>query len=322
MKKTELGEVSTAIAPSTADGKLGTFFRTCGRQRHLLYLAAPAFLVVFVFTYLPMYGVVVSFQNFHFVRGVFGSPWVGLRWFESFFASPFAFRIIRNTFLLGFLNFAIGFPAPILLALLLNELRSAGFKRSIQTLSYFPSFISAVIIIGILKELAGLEGPVNALMDRLGMERLHFFALPEWFRSLYIGSDMWQSIGVGTIIYLAALTQLNPELYEASVIDGANRLQKIRHVTVPGILPTVIILMILNVGQMIRNADTEKVLLMYNAQTYETADIIGTYVYRQGILAANFSYAAAVGLLMSVVSFIFLYVTNLVIRRMSDTSLW
>ena len=322
MKNTEPGEVSTAIAQGRVDGKLGTFLSTCARQKHLLMLAAPAFLVVFVFTYLPMYGVVVSFQNFHFVRGVFGSPWVGLRWFESFFSSPYAYRIIRNTFLLGFLNFAIGFPAPILLALLLNELRSAGFKRSIQTLSYFPSFISAVIIIGMLKELAGLEGPVNALMVRLGIEPLHFFARPEWFRSLYIGSDMWQSIGVGTIIYLAALTQLNPELYEASVIDGANRLQKIRHVTIPGIAPTVIILMILAVGQMIRNADTEKVLLMYNAQTYETADIIGTYVYRQGILAANFSYAAAVGLLMSVVSFIFLYVTNLVIRRISDTSLW
>ena len=223
---------------------------------------------------------------------------------------------------MGFLNFAIGFPAPILLALLLNELTSPGFKRSIQTLSYFPSFISAVIIVGMLKELAGLEGPINALMVRIGIAPLHFFALPEWFRSLYIGSDMWQSMGVGTIIYLAALTQLNPELYEASVIDGANRLQKIRHVTIPGIAPTVIILMILAVGQMIRNADTEKVLLMYNPQTYETADIIGTYVYRQGILGANFSYAAAVGLLMSVVSFVFLYITNLVSRRISDTSLW
>ncbi len=282
----------------------------------------PAFVIVFVFHYIPMYGIVVSFQDYNIVSGVFRSPWVGLRWFKSFFNNVYAYRIIRNTFLLGFYNFIFGFPAPIILALLLNELRSKAFKRTVQTLSYFPSFISAVIIVGMLKELTGLEGPINALISRLGLPAIQFFSFAKWFRPLYITSGMWQNLGVGTIIYLAALTQINPELYEAAAIDGANRFRKIIHVTLACIAPTIIILMILNVGQMIRNADTQKVLLMYSPLTYETADIIGTYVFRQGILAANFSYSTAVGLLMSAVSFVFLYATNVLSRKISNTSLW
>lgn len=320
----------TAQGKGAQDGALSAqslsrangFLRTCIRQRQLLILAAPAFIVVFLFHYIPMYGIVVSFQDYSIVSGVFRSPWVGLRWFKSFFNNVFAFRIIRNTFLLGFYNFAFSFPAPIILAILLNELGSKVFKRTMQTLSYFPSFISAVIIVGMLKELAGLEGPINGFMSRLGMPGIQFFARPRWFRTLYITSGMWQNLGVGTIIYLAALTQINMELYEAAAIDGANRFRKIVHVTLASIAPTIIILMILNVGQMLRNADTQKVLLMYSPLNYETADIIGTYVFRQGILAANFSYSTAVGLLMSVVSFVFLYGTNLLSRRISDTSLW
>ncbi len=299
----------------------GSFFDRLVAQRYLVFLALPAVLVVFVFNYIPIYGIVISFQNFSVGRGVWGSPWVGLHWFERFFSNPLSGRLIRNTFLLGFLSLVITFPLPIILALSLNEIRSTAFKRSIQTISYLPYFISTVIIVGMLKDFSSAGGLFNRLIIMLGGDRTLFFSRPEWFRPLFIGSEVWQTVGWGSIIYLAALAGVDPQLYESAVLDGAGRWRQLWHITLPSILPTVSILFILRSGAFFA-VDFQKVLLMYNPLTYETADIISTFVYREGIENARFSYSAAVGLLLSVMAFVFLSASNALSRRLSGNSLW
>ena len=291
------------------------------KQKYLLLLAVPAFTVVLVFHYLPIYGIIIAFKNYRVGRGTWGSAWVGLKWYRQFFVNPLAMRLFRNTFLLGIFSLLWGFPAPIVLAILLQELRNQHFKKLVQTISYLPHFISVVIVVGMLKEIVSLDGPVNHVLERLNIDSVIFFARPEGFRTLFVGSGIWQNVGWGTIIYLAALTGVDPQLYEAAVIDGANRWHKIIHISVPCILPTITVLLILSVGGIV-NSDFMKVLLMYNPVTYETADIIGTYVYREGIVSARYSYGTAVGLFMSILSFTFLYIANMISRRISETSLW
>lgn len=251
-------------------------------------MVLPAFVVVLIFSYLPMYGVLIAFKNFTIIKGVWGSPWVGFKWFKLFFDNPMWWRLMRNTVLLGFYSLLFGFPAPIILALLLNEIKFNPLKRTIQTISYLPHFISIVIIVGMLKELASLNGLFNNLIVRFGGESILFFSESEWFRPLYVVSGIWQNIGWGAIIYLAALSGIDPELYESAVIDGANRFRRAMHITIPSILPTISILFILRIGGIL-SADFQKVLLMYNALTFETADIIATFVYREGILNARYS---------------------------------
>lgn len=290
-------------------------------QRYLILMTLPAAVLVFIFRYVPIYGITISFKQFNIGQGILGSPWVGFKWFELFFENPFSWRLIRNTFALGFWSLIIGFPAPILLALLLNELRSQKFKRAVQTLSYLPYFISTVIIVGILRELAAENGLFNSIVQIFQDEPIRFFNEPAWFRPLYIGSDIWQNLGWGTIIYLAALSGVDPQLYESAIIDGAGRFKQAVHITLPSIAPTIIVLLILRVGAFFAQ-DFQKVLLMYNPLTYETGDIIATFIFREGIENARFSYSAAVGLMLSVVAFLFLYVTNWLSRRFSETSLW
>lgn len=291
------------------------------RQKYLLLMALPAIALIFIFNYLPMYGVIIAMKNYKTGVSIMRAEWVGLKWFSTFFRDPYAWRLFRNTVLLGFWSLAWGFPSPILLALLFNELSNPKFKKLTQTISYLPHFVSTVVIVGILKELVSKDGPINALIASLGGEPILFFTKASWFRTLFVVSNIWQSVGWGTIIYLAALAGIDPQLYEAAIIDGATRFDRVRYITLPCLMPTASILFILNVGSIV-GADTQKVLLMYSEQTYETSDIIGTYVYREGMKNMRYSYSSAVGLFMSALSFMIAYTTNMVSRRLSDNSLW
>lgn len=291
------------------------------RCRALYLMLLPAFAVTLVFHYFPMGGLVIAFKNYKVSKGIWGSQWVGLKWMIQFFSNPYASRIIRNTFFLGTLSFAITFPAPILLSLLFNEIGNLHYKKLVQTISYVPHFISTVIIVGMLKNFTSRLGLINNMIAALGGERILFFTRAEWFRTLYVISSLWQGLGWGTIIYLAALSGIDPGLYEAAVLDGATRFQKARYITVPALIPTISTLFILSVPGII-GTDTEKILLMYSTSTYETADVIGTYIHREGIENANYSYSSAVGFALSVVSFIVLFVTNEISKRISENSLW
>lgn len=290
------------------------------KEGALYVMIIPAVVLIFLFNYIPMYGVLMAFQNHIPAKGITGSEWVGLKHFVSFFRDPFCGRIFKNTILLGAYSLLWGFPAPILLALLLNELRESKFKRIVQTVSYMPFFISTVIIIGLMNEIFSLSGILNQLISSLGGTVVSFMERPEWFRTMYIGSGIWSSVGYSSIIYLAAISGVNPELYESAILDGANRLQQARYITIPSIMPTVSIMFIMNAGSILSN-DLQKILLMYSPATYETADVINTYVYRKGLLGGQYSYSAAVGLFMSLISFILLWITNTIARKMGSESL-
>lgn len=304
--------------------KKKTFWQYFISNKALYVMLIPGLLNLALFKYLPMWGIVISFQQFHPAFGIAGSKWVGMKHFIDFVNDPYFFRIIRNTFVLGGLTLLFMFPAPIFFALFLNELRAMKFKRITQTISYMPHFLSIVVVVGLLRDLTGtVDGAVNNLIANLGGEKISFFARPEWFRPMYIFSGIWQNVGFGSIIYLAAISGINPELYESSIIDGANRFRQIRSITVPSILPTIMILFILAVGGIL-GSDFQKILLMYSPFNYETADVISTYIYRVGLEAvgSNFSYAAAVGLFQAVIALVFLVVTNKLAKSLSEYSLW
>lgn len=297
------------------------FFKEIKRYKTIYIMLIPVALYYLIFHYGPMYGLVISFKDFSPRLGVIGSEWVGLKHFQSFFSSYYAWRVIRNTFLISVLDIALGFPAPILLALLLNEIRKKFFKRTIQTITYLPHFISMVVICGILKDFLGRDGAINDILNFLGFARDNYLQNPDLFRGIYVGSGIWQGVGYGSIIYLAAISGIDQALYEAATIDGAGRFKKIFHVTIPGILPTIIILFILRVGNTM-TVGFEKIMLLYSPVTYETADVISTFVYRMGLEQMKFSYSAAIGLFNSVINFILLLAANKISKRFSETSLW
>ena len=268
-----------------------------------------------------MYGAIIAFKQYAPAKGVLGSPWVGFDHFVRFFSSHSFWRIFRNTFLISFYSLLFGFPAPIILALLLNELKNEKFKRTVQTISYLPHFISLVVVAGMIKDFTVTDGIINDFIELFGGERVPILQKAELFRPVYIISGIWQEIGWGSIIYLAALSGISQELYEAAMIDGAGRFKQVIHVTIPGIAPTIIIMLILRIGQLM-NVGYEKIILLYNPSTYETADVISSYVYRVGLLEFSWSYSAAVGLFNSVVNFILVIAANWVSRRVTETSLW
>ena len=303
-------------------GKKLSFIQKVSRDRAWLIMIMIPFLWYVLFRYVPMYGVIIAFKDFNIGRGVMRSDWVGFKWFLQFFRSYYFFRLVRNTVLISFLSLVFGFPAPIIFALMLNEVRVPGYKRIIQTISYLPHFISLVIVVGIMVNfLSPASGLVNVIIERLGGDPIHFLSENRWFRPLYVGSGIWQNFGFGSIIYLAAMSGINVELYDAAEADGCSRLQKIRHITLPGISSTIIILMILRMGS-IMSVGFEKVLLMYSPATMEVADVISTYVYRRGIVSGEYSFATAIGFFDSVVNLSFLFVFNRIARRFSETSLW
>ncbi|NQX60511.1 ABC transporter permease [Paenibacillus qinlingensis] len=313
---------AAAVLTSPLERRRGVgWLRELRLSGHLYLMVLPGVLGFLLFNYIPMYGIIIAFKQYDLILGFDGSPWVGLKHFQSFFADPYAVRVVKNTLLLGLYSLLFGFWPPILLALLLNELTSKWWKKFFQSVSYLPHFIAMVVVVGMMMELLGANGPVNLLLGSLGMEPIAFFNESSYFRTLFVGSGIWQGIGWGSILYLAALTGIDPELYEASYMDGANRFRRIWHISLPGMLPTITILFILHASDVI-NVGFEKAYLMSNPAIYEVGDVIQTYVYRRGIIDRNFSYATAVGLLNSVAAFLILYVTNRASRAMKQNSLW
>jgi putative aldouronate transport system permease protein len=274
-----------------------------------------------IFYYKPMYGAIIAFKEFVPIKGIWGSKWVGFKHFMDFFNSFYFWRLLKNTIWISINSLIFGFPAPIILALLINEIKSKLFKRSVQTITYIPHFISLVVICGLIKEFTGDTGVINYVITAFGGEAVTMLSIPKLFMPVYVVSGIWQEVGWGAIIYLASLTSIDMELYEASYIDGANRWKQTLHITLPGIAPTIIIMLILRMGSIL-NVGFEKVMLLYNPSIYETSDVISTYVYRKGILEFNWSFSTAVGLFNSVVNFIFVIAANSISRRVNDTSLW
>ncbi|GIP15610.1 sugar ABC transporter permease [Paenibacillus montaniterrae] len=312
---------ASLLARDRKDSKLTVLGRDLIRNRYIYLMLLPVIVYYAIFHYGPMYGLLIAFKNYGLADGVWGSPWVGFAHFQSFFENHFFWRLIRNTLLINLYELLFAFPAPIILALLLNELRLKFFKRVVQTISYLPHFISIVVVVGMLVDFVARDGLINNILAMFGMEPIAFLQEPGWFRSLYISSGVWQGVGWGSIIYLAAMSTIDPSLYDAARIDGAGRWRQTLSVTLPGIMPTIVILLILNIGSMM-SVGSEKIILMYNPLTYETADVISTYVYRKGILGADFGYSAAVGLFNSIVSFILIMLANTISKAVSDHKLW
>jgi len=284
-------------------------------------MVLPGFLTILIFAYFPMYGILIAFKDYSPSEGVLGSEWVGFKYFKAFFNDPMAFRVLKNTLLLGIYTLLWSFPAPIILALLFNELRSARFKRVVQTVSYFPHFISVVIVAGMLKEFTSRDGLFNEIISYFGGDPIMFLLEPGFFRTIFISSGIWQGIGFGTIIYLAAMSGINPTLYDVAEVDGAGRWKKVLHITWPSIRPTTVILLIFAIGGIL-GSDFQKIILLYSPETYSVADVIGSYVYRQGILGAQYEYTTAIGLFMSIISFTVLFIANWISRKVSETSLF
>lgn len=303
-------------------GRKLTLLQLATRDRAWLVMMTLPFLYYFIFHYVPMFGIVLAFKDYSVPRGIFGSDWVGFKWFIQFFQSMFFLRVMRNTLVINIYDLIFGFPVPIVFALLLNEMRALGWKRVVQTVSYLPYFISTVIVVGILVNfLSPNNGVANVIITRLGGQSVNFMSEQRWFRFLYVGSNIWQYFGFGSIIYLAAIAGINEELYDAAAVDGATRLQRMWHVTLPGLAPTITILLILRLGSMLA-VGFEKILLMYTPTTYAVSDVIATYVYRRGIISGEYSFAAAIGLFGNAVNLVLLVVFNRVARRFSETTLW
>lgn len=281
----------------------------------------PAVVFFLIFKYVPMYGVQIAFKDFVASKGIWGSEWVGMKHFERFFGSYYFWRLLWNTLALSLYQVLL-FPLPIILALSLNEVKNTVFKKFAQTLTYAPHFVSVVVVVGMLVAFVDPRtGMVNHLLDLVGIGPIQFMQEPGWFRHLFVWSGVWQSLGWGTIIYLAALAGVNPELHQAAEVDGANRMQRIRHVNLPAIAPTVVVLFILDFGSFM-SVGFEKVLLMTNSLNAETSDVIQTFVYKAGLLQGQYSYAAAVGLFDSVINIIMLVGVNYLARRVTENSLW
>lgn len=282
--------------------------------------AAP-FIYFLIFKYGPMFGIVIAFEDYNVFDGVFGSKWVWFANFEQYIKDPYFWKLVRNTVMLNLYMLIFYFPTPIILALLLNEIRRTWFKKFVQSFSYLPHFLSTVVVCGMLVNFLATDGVVNRVIKGLGGHPIQFLMLPEWFRTIYVSSEIWQKIGWGSIIYLAALTGIEQNLYEAARMDGANRWKQMWHITLPSITPVISILFLLTLGE-IMSVGYEKIILLYNGATYETADVISTFVYRRGLVGADFSYAAAVGLFQSVMALILIYLANTAARKAGATSLW
>lgn len=295
--------------------------RDLAANKYVYLMLVPVVAYYFVFYYMPMYGLQIAFKDFSPGLGMGQSQWVGFKHFQDFFGSYYFWRLLRNTLLLSLYELLFAFPASIILALLLNELRSAVYKRAVQTITYMPHFISIVVIAGMMVDFLARDGLINQLFAFFGAEPVAFLRDSGWFRTIYIASEIWQKVGWGSIIYLSAMSNIDPSLYEAAKVDGASRWKQTLNITLPGIAPTVIILLILQIGNFM-TVGTDKILLLYNSSTYETADVIGTFVYRRGILESDFSYSAAVGLFNSVINFSLLVLANAISRRTSETKLW
>ena len=294
-----------------------------GQNKSLYIMLIPVIAYYAIFHYWPMYGAIIAFKDFSPGLGITQSPWANplLKHFRDFFGSFFFGRLLRNTILISVYNLVFSFPFPIILAILINELRFPKFKRTVQTLSYLPHFISMVVICGIILDFTLSDGVINQVIIQMGGKAIPFLQRPQYFRGLYTITGILQSAGWSSIIYLSALAGIDQSLFEAAKVDGANRFQQIIHITLPGIMPTIITLLILQIGNML-NVGYEKIILLYNPAIYETADVISTYVYRNGLENFNWSFSTAVGLFNSVINMVLVLMANTISRQVNDASLW
>ena len=275
-----------------------------------------------IFRYLPIYGIQIAFRDFVASRGIGGSEWVGLYHFRRFFQSFFFWRLIGNTLGIALYSLAVGFPVPIILALMLNEVGNLRFKKVVQNVTYMPYFLSLVVVVGMIVNFTNPNyGVINTIMKAVGGDAIPFMTRPEWFKTVFVLSNVWQNAGWGAVIYIASLASVSPELYEAATVDGASRFQKILNISLPGIAPTIVVLLILRIGNLL-NVDFQKILLMQNALNLQSSDVIATYVYRVGILQGSYSFSTAVGLFQSVMNVILLFGANFYAKRLQETSLW
>lgn len=287
----------------------------------LYLLFVPVLLYYILFKYKPMVGLVMAFEDYSPFKGLWNSAWVGWKHFKEFFENPFFFRIMRNTIWISVNMLVFSFPAPIILALLLNEVRCKRFQRGVQLVAYLPHFVSMIVICGLVTKFTTDNGIINDFLAMFGCERVSYLNYPQYFVPVYVLSGIWTDIGWNSIIYYAALTGVDQQLYEAAAIDGAGRWKQTLHVTLPGILPTITVMLILQIGNLL-NIGYEKIILLYTSTTYETADVISTYVYRTGVVDGRTSYSTAVGLFNSVLSFILLVLANVVSKKTSENGLW
>ena len=291
-------------------------------NKHVYLMAIPMLTYYILFHYGAMYGAIIAFKDFRPSKGILRSSWAGLTYFRMFFTDVYFLRIILNTLAINALNLAFGFPMPIIFALLLNEIRNKFFKRTVQTISYLPYFISTMVICGMIIDFVARDGIITKFFTLFGLKTNTSLLLnAKYFRPIYITSEIWAHMGWGAVIYISALTGIDPQLYEAAEIDGAKKFRQLLHITLPGIIPTIIIMLILRLGSMM-NVGFEKIILLYNTNIYSTADVISSYVYRRGLLEFNFSYGAAVGLFNSVVNFTLVFMSNWISRKVGETSLF
>lgn len=291
------------------------------KNRMVYLMVLPVVIYYILFHYKPMYGIIIAFQDYSPRKGVFGSDWVGLQHFKDFFGGYYFVRLLRNTLKLSFATLLIGFPVPIILALLINELRSKAFSKTVQTITYMPHFVSMVVLCSMIRQFVGSSGFITGFFNMFGYDGSNMLSKQSLWIPIYVISNIWQGAGWGSIVYLAALTGIDSELYDAARVDGANRWKQTLHVTFPSILPTIIIMLIMRVGQ-IMGVGYEKTILLYNDGIYEVADIISTYVYRMGMISREFSFSTAVGLFNSVVNFILVILANQISKKTTETSLW
>ena len=287
----------------------------------LTLLSLPTTVWYILFSFLPMFGIIIAFKDYNAIQGLWKSEWVGFKHFITFFKTPDILRLIRNTILLSVYSLLWSFPMPIILALMINEVQNKPFKKVVQNISYLPHFFSTVIICGMVTNLLSTTGLVNQFLSLFQVDPINFLTRPEYFRTIYIASGIWQSVGWGSIIYLAALSGVDPGLYESAVIDGAGKLQQMWYISIPSILPIIVIQFLLSLGR-IMSVGYEKVLLLYNGSIYETADVISTYVYRRGLESSEFSYATAVSLFESVINVLLVWIVNKIAQHVGETSLW
>lgn len=291
------------------------------RHKMIYWMTLPVIFYFVIFHYLPMVGITMAFTDFKPSKGIFGSEWVGFQNFIDFFKSPNFIRVTKNTIALSLLDLLFGFPAPIIFALLLNEVRLRLFKRTIQTISYLPYFLSTAIVAGLIRDFTASNGPLTTTLSPFLEKTGNMLSMPEMFRVIFVSSNIWQMMGYMSIIYLAALSRVDTDQYEAAKIDGAGYWKQCIHVTIPGISSTIIIMFILNLGQLL-TVNFEKVLLLYNSAIYDTADVISTYIYRQGILNHSYGYSTAVGLFNSIIGMLLIIGANYVSKKYSETRLF
>jgi putative aldouronate transport system permease protein len=302
--------------------KAGALAASYWKHRYLFILFIPAIIYYGIFRYGPLYGIQIAFKDFIFRRGITGSPWVGLENFKLLFSMGSFKQVFRNTVIISFLKLVFGFPAPIIFAVLLNEIRAVKYKKFIQTVSYLPHFVSWVILGGVFMQfLSPSTGPVNIILKNVGIKPIYFLANNIWFRPVLVITSIWKGVGWGSIIYLASISGIDPELYEAAEIDGAGRLRKAISITIPSLVPVITIMLIFSVGGIVQD-DFDQIFNLYNPAVYSVGDVLSTYTYRVGLIEMKYSFSAAVGLFTNIISFVLILVTNFITKRVNEYGLW